>query len=261
MWCDDPLVRAFRRLGYNVLLAPSANFAPLLVLESDGHRRVAPIGPLKHELPAPADHPLPTVHQNDAAPNITVTRTRRLDGKLGVDALARLLAPLGVPGVAGALSRASGLEIVLKDVRRDWSSSGDVARYLESGAQAGSEHVRNATADSRLFVVTSILKSASLSTIVTRKVAESIEAEAGVPGSPVDISLEETAASSHSTVVTFTGQSALSFAFQAVRLIYEDGVYTDYASAHGMSGYALEAESGAAEGMLLLDDDLIELAD
>src|SRR5207244_274305 len=111
------------------------------------------------------------------------------------------------------------------------------------------------------FIVTSILKSASLATVVERHVAQSIKAYAGAPGMPVEITAEQSAESKEATVVTFSGQSQLTFAFQAVRLIFEDGVYTDYASAHGLTGYAWATGAAPAEGMLLLDDDLNEISE
>jgi hypothetical protein len=258
MWCDDPLIRAFQRLGYNVLRMPSASFAPLLLLESDGSRQTRPIGPLEDELPSPTGR-LPEVRRDDAAPDIAVTRTRRLGGELGVGFLEPILALMGAPVIAGALSGARKLSIVLTNVRRDWVQPGGLARYLESGAVAGSEHVSKATEDNRLFTVTSVLKSTSLATVVDREVAQSIRAEAAAPGIPVKVEVEQSRETADSSVLTFTGGMPLAFAFQAVRLIYEDGIYSDYATAMGLSGHAWATDAGPVEGMLLLNDDLNEI--
>jgi hypothetical protein len=259
MWCDDPLVRAFRRLGYNVLRIPSASFPPLLLLESDGSRQTRPIGPLEDELPAPSGPPIPEVRRDDAAPDIAVRSTRRLGGELGVEVLQPILALMGAPAIAGALSGTRKLSIVLRDVRRDWVQPGSLARYLESGSRPASKHVRKATEDSRLFVVTSVLKSTSLAILVDRNVAQTIQAQGGAPGIPLNVDVGQSRESADTSVVVFTGQTPLTFAFQAVRLVYEDGVYSDYASAHGLSGYAWSMDAGPAEGMLLLNDDLNEI--
>jgi hypothetical protein len=67
---------------------------------------------------------------------------------------------------------------------------------------------------------------------------------------------------SSSATVSFKGGASLSFAFQAIKLLYEDGQYVDFATARGLSGFALPAPdglTGPVEGMLALDEDLIEL--
>jgi hypothetical protein len=166
---------------------------------------------------------------------------------------------MGAPGIAATLSSARELRINVKDVRRDWLQPGDLARYLESGVQPGSEHVRKASESGLLFIVTSVLKSASLATVIDREVAETIRATAPTPGLPVAIKVEQSRNNADASIVTFTGPMPLTFAFQAVRLVYEDGAYSDFASAHGLSGYAWGTDAGPAEGTLLLHDDLNEI--
>lgn len=259
MRCDDPLLRAFKAYGYNVVRLPSASFTPLLLLESDGRRTTRRIGPVALELPGLSPEALPRLHEDDPAPDLAVQTTRQFSGRLVADFLGPILALMGADlGVSGALGDARGLSIVLRDVRRDWVDVGELARYLESGVGAGSRHVMEAANQGHLYVVNAILKSASFATGVDREVARQVQARASIAG-PLEVAVQHSGERGDSTVVSFTGRTPLTFAFQAVRLVYEDGVYTDFATAKGLSGYAMPGAELPVEGMLVLDDDLVEV--
>jgi len=258
MLCSDPLVGAFKRYGYNVVRLPSTQFTPLLLLERDGRRGARAIGPIGQSLPAAAA--LPEVHRDDPAPDLDVTTTSELRGQVAASFLGPVLALMGA-GAHAAVSLAGARSVVLalRGVRRDWVALADVADYLESGTGSGSHHVREAAIKDRLFVVTAVLKSEEFSLGLDQSVAEAISGAA--PAGPVSISLGQSAGRAGSSVVSFRGGEPLSFAFQAVQLLYQDGQYVDYATARGLSGFALTAQAGGpTEGMLSLDDDLVEIA-
>ena len=260
MRCDDPLVRALRGFGYNLVRLPSARFAPLVLLESDGRQSTTVVGPVDRELPALDAAERPGLHLDNPAPDLTIQTTRRFSGKVAANLLQPLLAALGAgAGIAATLSRSREMSIVLQDVRRDWVDVGDIARYLESGAGSGSRHVAAAAARGQLYVVTAVLKTAVLTTRVESSAAHGVEAQATV-GGPVGVSVAPSTDRADEAVVSVTGATPLAFAFQAVRLLYEDGVYTDFVTARGLTGYALPSGSGGpAEGMLAIDDDLAEV--
>ena len=88
-----------------------------------------------------------------------------------------------------------------------------------------------------------MLKSAQFSAGVDRTVAEQLSAKAPAAG-PVTVSADLKATASGSATVSFNGGVPLSFAFQAIKLLYEDGQYVDFATARGLSGYALAAPDG-----------------
>jgi hypothetical protein len=257
MICSDPLVRAFKRYGYNVVRLPSAQFAPLLLLESGGRSSVQAIGPLDANLPAPSTPP--AVHHDDPAPDLDIRTTNQVSGQIAASFLAPVLAAFGAgAGVAASLSSARSVAITLRDVRRDWVELGEVADYLESGTGPGSRHVREAARRGALFVVTAALKSASFSLGVDRSVAEQVSASV-TAASPLTVSVKEQAERGAVTVLSFKGRSPLSFAFQAVKLLYEDGQYIDFMTARGLSGFALSATAaGMTEGMLAVEEDLVE---
>jgi hypothetical protein len=262
MLCSDPLVRAFKGYGYNVVRLPSRRFTPLLLLESDGRRKTQAIGPLERNLPAPPGTETPAVHRDDPAPDLKVKTTRRVSGHIAGSFLRPVLAAMGVDFKASAtLATARSVVIALHKVRRDWVALGEVAEYLESGTGQATNHVRAAAGRGALFVVTAVLKSDEFSVGVDQSVAEQVEASVPV-GGPVTISVRPQAEQADASEVSFTGRHPLAFAFQAVKLIYSDGQYVDFATANGLSGYALPATaSGFTEGMLEIDDDLVEVAE
>jgi hypothetical protein len=262
MLCPDPLVGAFKRYGYSVVRLPSSEFCPLLLLESDSRHSAHAFGPVASNLPPLASQPLPTLHRDAPGPDLDIKATNEVSGKVAAGFLGPVLAALGADASASvSLSSARSVVITLRDVRRDWVSLGEIAEYLESGTGTGSAHVQAAAARGALFVVTAVLKSDQFSVGVDRSVAEELSTKAPGAG-PVTVYADLKAAVSGSTTVSFKGGVSLSFAFQAIKLLYEDGQYVDFATARGLSGFALAAPDGLGrpvEGMLTLDDDLIDL--
>jgi hypothetical protein len=260
MLCDDPLDRAFRSLGYNTVRYPSVVYAPLLVLESDRHREVRAVGSLPVELPS--SEPVPQIMTGQAAPDIGVTSTRRLSGKVGAQVVQPILSALGVGGgVSAALERGSGMTINLTGVSRDAISSGDLAAYLEGEIVPRSRHVAETAAAGRLFVVTGVLRSATLAVVVDANVAAQLQASLQVP-QMVDVKVTPGREEASSRTMSFHGGTPLSFAFQAVRLLYADGVFMDYRTANGLAGFELPQQpSGgiADDGLLRLDESLVKL--
>jgi len=255
------LVRAFKSYGYNVVRLPSTQFTPLLLMESDARRTTQAIGPLEQNLPAPPGTEIPAVHRDDPAPDLNVKTTSHVSGKVAGSFLGPVLAAMGADVTAAVtLASARSVVIALRNVRRDWVTLGEIAEYLESGTGHASNHVRAAAGRSALFVVTAVLKSDEFSLGVDRSIAEQVKASAPT-GGLVTISVQQQTEQATSSEVSFKGRYPLAFAFQAVRLLCADGQYIDFATAKGLTGYALPATaSGFTEGMLEIEDDLVEVA-
>jgi hypothetical protein len=261
MWCDDPLIKAFKTYGYNILRLPSASFCPLLVLESGGRRAVKALGPIAQELPPLSSSTLPPIHQDDAVPDIGLRRTKKVSGKGVANFLNPVFTLLGLDAGFGAIiQETQEISIVLRSVKRDWIARGDLARYFESGTGAGSRHVSEAAERGRLYLVTSILKSRDFGVSVRPEVSRRLQIQAETAG-PVGVSVDLAASDGSTQLVIFTGHQALTFGFQAIRLVYEDGAYSDFASAAGIVGYELPASGAPTEGTLVVDEDLVETAD
>lgn len=260
MLCDDPLDKAFRSVGYNTVRFPSTTYRPLLVLESDGRRQVRGIGTLTTELRS--SERAPVVDTDQPAPDIGLDSTRTLSGKVGAELLQPVFAALGIEASAAImLSRTSGMRVVLSGVTRDGLVVGDLARYLEGDVMPGSQHVLDAAVRGRLFIVTSVLKSAALHTVVDASVAREVEASLDLPQA-VSLSLSPSLQDASSRSLTFTGRVPLAFAFRAVRLVYSEGAFLDYETANGLAGYELPGQALGAvdDGLLRLDEPMVDFA-
>jgi hypothetical protein len=254
--CTDPMVEALKDAGYNVLAVPREDFAPLRLLRSDGRRTLRPLGPLAVELAS--DGPLPAVRTGERASDVTVTRTRRLSGSLGIEILGRLLQAIGAsPTAAAELSREGGTSVALVGVTRDWVGEGDLAAYLEHDVRTRTERTRQLAEDRQLFVVTAVLRSRVLRMETSRKVAARIEAS--VPLTPgVAPKIELSGGSEGTRTLTYQGETALPFGFQAVQLSYRDGRWSNFTDADGRISYAAPGRGSAVRRRLILDDDLVE---
>jgi hypothetical protein len=255
-FCGDPLVESLKDAGYNVLAIPREDFAPLGLLRSDGRRVLRQLGSLEGEFSSHV--PLPAVRAGERASDLTITRTRRLSGSLGIDVLGRLLPAVGAaPSVAVQLSREGGTSVALTGVTRDSVGEGDLAAYLERGVQARTERTRRLAEDRQLFVVTAVLRSRVLRLETSRTVAARIEASAAVtPG--VAPKIETAASTSGTKALTYEGATALPFGFQAVQLTYRDGRWSNFTDADGRISYAAPSSGQAVRQLLILDDDLVE---
>jgi hypothetical protein len=255
--CNDPLLRSFRNIGFNVVRLPSASFAPFLLLESEGRRSVRVVGQLGADLVAAAA-PLPAIEPDIPVANVAVTASGRVKGSVMLRFLDPFLGLLGVlPSASASLARANDVSITITDVRRDAIRPGQLARYLEDGLTAHSDHIRRIAEKEELFVTTAVLKSSSFSIALGRDAASQLSA--GVSTGPGKVQVTGDRSSAGRQVISFSGGQPLAFAFQAARLQYEDGEYFDYTSASGLAGFQRPAEpSGFAAGDLRLDEDALE---
>jgi hypothetical protein len=107
------------------------------------------------------------------------------------------------------------------------------------------------------LVVTSVLKSNAFQLTVGRETAQNVMA--GAAGGAVGkATVEARRSDATHEQIAFTGPEALSFAFGAARLLFEDGEYADYASAQGLTGFEAGTGVGSGIGELLLDADVLE---
>lgn len=254
--CTDPMVEALKDAGYNVLAVPREDFAPLRLLRSDGRRTLRPLGSLVDELAS--NGPMPAVRIGERASDLTITRSRRLTGSLGIEILGRLLQAIGAsPTVAADFSRDGGTSVILTGVTRDSVAEGDLAAYLEHGVRPRTEWTRQLADDRNLFVVTAVLRSRVLRVETSRKVAASIEAS--VPVTPgIAPKIDVSSGSEGTTTLTYEGETALPFGFQAVQLSHRDERWSDFTDADGRISYATQSAGTAVRRLLILEDDLVE---
>ena len=256
--CSDPLIDAFKGVGYNMLLWPRQDFAPLLLLRSDGRKKLSVFNQLAIELPSTGGAGLPVVREGERVADVNIRRTRQLRGKIAVDALTPLLSALGAPSqVASEYVSQGGATIVLQKAERDSIQVGELAFYLKKGVRPRTEMVRTLAVSGELYAVTVVLRSSALSTETSQQTA--IRVKGSVPtGGPVTVTVGAASSGEDRRLVTFQGPESLTFAFQAVQLLLRDNAWF-LPEAEGRVAYAVPPRSTEEANLLILDDDLVEL--
>jgi hypothetical protein len=253
----DPLVDALKDRGLNVLRLPRADFGPLMLLRSDGRRKLRTVGPLGGELVSNSACPLPAVRTDEPVMDLEVTRTRKLGGSLAAELLGGIFKALDLsPELSLEYERGTSATIELLDVHRDSCLEGDVAAYLEKGVHPRTSYVAGIAEADELYLVTGVLKSGAFATKVSSTVAAGVSAKVPVGGA-VTVSVSANGETGEESVVSFKNSRRLVIAFEAIRLWFEDGRFTTLASAVGHSAYAVPPALVAAPRRLVLRDDLV----
>lgn len=256
--CSDPLVEAFKGVGYNILLWPRQDFGPLLLLRSDGRKVLRELNQMAIELPSAQEVELPVVRKGERIADVDLRRTRELRGKAAVDALTPLLTAIGTaPQVAGEYGGQDGTTIVLRKAEKDSVQVGDLAFYLQKGVLPRSELVRALAAKGELYAVTAVLRSSMLTTETSRQTAVRVQASAPA-GGPVTVTGGAAIGGADRRLVTFQGPESLTFGFQAVQLLFAHDVWS-LADATGRIAFAAPPKSPAEANLLIVDDDLVDL--
>jgi len=255
--CTDPLVKAYKDEGFNLLRVPRADFSPLLLLYSDGRSGLAPLGRLPTELPGTGR--VPRVSRNEPMADISRNRTSRLHISVGTEVIASLLTAAGIPGaptVAAELTREDRVAIVLKNVTRDSIQVGDLADYVESGLSPRTGHVRSLGERGKLYVVTTVARSDSIQIETATSTAARVKAAASAGPFTPDVELPGSA--SGRATVTYPSKDVLTFGFRAIQLASRDGRWGVYSDVHGKIAYALPPHQRRPR-LLVLDADLADV--
>jgi hypothetical protein len=227
MSCKDPYVETLHGFGYNVIRLPRADVRPLQLLAKDGDG-VGRIGDLATVLRAGANVPLPKVAENARMAAVSGGRTGDLSLGMGVSVLGSVIGAMGGSklGLDVAYRDAKSVTFEFPDVLEDRVEIARLDQYLaDADVSPFAAHVASLLDADQLFVTTAVLKA----TKITVEARRSKDAGLGVSvpeiqkavGGSVSVGVKGEVASK----VTYEGRTPLAFAFQAVRLFYEDGHY------------------------------------
>lgn len=117
------------------------------------------------------------------------------------------------------------LELTYEDIVRDSLVASELEAWLEGADVEGPEEAQGWLSDDKLAVATAVLKTAKLSLVAYGDDGEVIELRAPEIQEIVGDEAVVTAGSDTSPKVTFEVKVPVVFAFQASRLIYEDGAF------------------------------------
>jgi hypothetical protein len=257
--CNDPLVEAYKDVGFNLLRLPRADFVPLLLLNSDGRRELVSWGRLSAELPG--SKPVPRVSRNARMADVSVNRTRGLSASVTARLVGPLLGAVGIPDapeVAADLTRDGSIAIVLRDVTRDSIDVGDLAAYVEAGLSPRTDHVRSLGERGELYVVTAVARSDTLRIEIGTSAAARVKAKASATPGVITPVVEPAGSVNSSAAAVYTSRHVLTFGFRAVQLSCRDGRWGIYSDVHGKIAHALPPHQRRPR-LLILDADLADV--
>lgn len=244
--CKDPALSALKTIGYNVVQLPRVDLHPTQLLVSD-NKRLKRLGDLTSVFVPATDGPaIPAISVDRSGPSIAITKTASLDVGIGLNILGGLISALGgsTLGLSLSYAKAAKMEMEYGGTLENAAELALIDQFLASAkvspfARAAAEMLE---AD-QVYVVTSTLKAASLNVAATDEKKNAVGIDVPVLSNAVGGNLKVSSTGTGSTAVKFEGKIPLVFAFQAVRLIFEKGVYRSMKLVDG-GGVVAEAVAG-----------------
>jgi hypothetical protein len=258
--CKDPTLKALKSIGYNVVQLPRVDLYPTQLLVSE-NKRLKRLGELSSVFTAGLSAPpVPPVSADRPGPSIQITKSAALDLGVGLNILGGLISALGgsTLGLNLAYSKAHKIELEYSGTLENSAQLALIDQFL-----AGATVNPFATATKQMleadmvYVVTSTLKSNKLTVKATDHNKQSVGIDVPVLAQAVGGNLKVTGSGATSTTVTFEGNVPLGFAFQAVKLIFDQGKYRSMKLIDG-GGAIAEAVGGDSDDTpAMIDDDLL----
>lgn len=254
--CKDPALQALKDIGYNVVQLPRVDLHPTQLLVS-GNKRLKRLGELSSVFePATGGPAMPVISADRPGPAIRITRTASLEAGVGLNILGGLISALGgsTLGLSLAYAKAAKIQMEYGGTLENAAELTLIDQFL--GGAKVSPFAR-ATAQmldaDQVYVVTSTLKATTLNVAATDDNKAAVGIDVPVLSDAVGGNLNVSSAGAGSTTVTFEGRIPLVFAFQAVRLIFDKGVYR---SMKLIDGGGVVAE-GTANAPMMADSGLL----
>lgn len=221
----DQSITFLKSFGYSVFRVPRAGAQPLDLLHRNGKdlTRLGTIG----NLIVGGIVPLPPIHRDDR-PGVDLegTETSKVNLSIGLNILGAFLGALG-GGTLGLEAGFRSARTVTFKYTAVLEDSVDVL-LLEQFIRAGTinEHVPSGTVDKLLddevYAITSILKTRKIAVTAQGEGGQNVKLEVPVIQQAVGGNLAVGTEGSIASTVTFEGPVAIPFAFQAVKLVFDD---------------------------------------
>jgi hypothetical protein len=225
MWCHDPLLQTLAELGYCAVRLPRTGINPLQLIV-EGRRSFHPFGDLATIL-SPGENPLPSI-TTDKSVTLRTTRSGRLKLGLGLALLNGFVSAFGGSpvGLDALYSRATSLSFDFGGVTHRRVDLAHLDAFLTTAdIQISGQTTEELLDASNLYAVIATLESKTFSVTPTGDSVHnahlSIDALKDVVGTKLTVASVE----KDSGEMTYAGTVPLVFAFQAVRLVYEDGMF------------------------------------
>jgi hypothetical protein len=225
LFCSDNSIKILASLGYNVVRQPRANLAPLTLIGKQNGEFLQ-LGPITKLITnAPGAPPAITTGQPGAG--IQGQSSSSLDLSIGANILGNLIGGMGGNlGINTSYTDARKITFNYTDVTLDSMDPIDVGEYLKNGDVNADNLIleQYVLGNGELFVITTVAKSKKFNVSYEKK--NSIGASVDVPAlqglAGANVKVSSSAASS--SVISFEGDTPLSFAFQCLQVGVVDGV-------------------------------------
>lgn len=252
--CKDPALTALKSIGYNVVQLPRVDLRPTQLLVANG-KKLQRLGEITSIFVQNADAPpAPAMAADRPGPGITISKSAALDAGVGLNILGGLISALGgsTLGLNLAYAKAKKIEMEYTGTLENSAELAIIDQFL-AGASINqfSKAAKEMLEKDRVYVVTSTLKAATLNVTATDQNKSAIGIDVPVLSNAVGGNLKVSSSGEGSTKVTFKGNVPLVFAFQAVQLIFDDGVYRTMKL---VEGGGVIAESAAGDPLFAESD-------
>jgi hypothetical protein len=227
MTCKDSSITYLKSIGYNVVRIPKGDIHPLQMLTKQN-------GVLKQlgdvaSVFAPGGTPVPKIKRNSPVADISGNQTSDLSVGIGLSILGNIIGAMGGSklGLEAKFEKAKTLSFEFLDVVEDSVAIAMLDKFLgDADVNAAGRYVSQLLEADEVYVITATIKTNKFNvegkqknkTAVTVQVPEIKE----IIGGNIDVGKK----AAKSSKITFQGKISLVFGFQAVQLIYEDGVYS-----------------------------------
>lgn len=244
--CSDPSLKALKSIGYNVVQLPRVDLHPTQLLVSSSNK-LKRLGEMSTVFAArPGSPALPTVSADRAGPSISITKTAAMQAGVGLNILGGLISALGgsTLGLSLAYEKAALIQMEYRGTKENAAELAAIDTFLHG---AGVNPFAQATAQmleaDMVYVVTSTLKANKISVSATDSGKRALSIDVPVLSQAIGGNLKVSKNDSAATSITYEGEIPLVFGFQAVRLIFDDGVYRTMKLVDG-GGVVAEAVGG-----------------
>jgi hypothetical protein len=252
MGSKDPILSLLKDFKYNVVRLPRTNIRPLQLFEKQDNDLVF-LGEIPKLFKAGAGAPLPEVGPDEQAGFINGQRSRDLNLSVGLSILSGIISALGggTLGLSAGYKKASALSFTFDDVKLNQIDRLDLSRFLNIATidETVGPPAKLVEAD-KIYVITSTIKSSKFTTEAKQSNGKSVGVDVPVIQNALSGKVEVKTEGSSQSKVTYSGSVPLVFGFQAIRLVFEDGRFTQ-AVPVGATDVGMRAKAGEVEPEML----------
>lgn len=259
MFCKDGLVKLLKSYGYNIVRLPRANVWPLqIIIKNSGSFNR--LGDLSTVMMPGNNIPLPSISQDQEVSTISGKSTSRLKAGIGLTLLSDILGAMGGSqlGLGSQYEQAKFVSFEFHGVKENTVELTKLDQFLtDADINAFSKHVSKMMAADDIFLITEVLKSKKFSVESKNSSGTSLDLNVPEIQKVVGANIKVTADQEMSSKITYEGNQPLVFGFKAVRLFYDEGIYTAFRPADydialkNVTGSSQQAEELKTEAALI----------